>query len=197
MSVQNCFTRCCFQSHRNVPSANRIIVCVIALVWSLLAGGVASAHGDGGLPRLQNQPLGPNRLHAWTSPAIPRTGEIHVETLVTDEGLYPVAQQRTIVTVTPLFGKGEPQRVIAQAPTNAARQEAAFLLSKPGMYRVDITVIAAAGTGGRHGFEIQVIAVQRWVKTTLQGLLVTISAIGLWLLIQGREFLRHTTPEMA
>lgn len=166
-----------------------VVIGLTLLGWTSIFSSNASAHGEGGLLRVQNQLLGTSYLHVWTSPAIPRPGKIHVETLVTDEALQPLGQQRTVITLLPLSGDSEPQRVVAGTVAGAAHQEAAFLIEQPGDYQVEITVLATAGQGGRHRFDMQVVDVHDGVKVALQGILLLIAGIGLWLLGQGLQLI--------
>jgi len=160
----------------------------IPLLWIFTLAGNASAHGAGGLPRISYQPLGENYLHAWTSPAIARVGEIHVEALVTDHAFRPMSRSRMIIKVTPLERDAEPIRVMATASNGinamqTARHEAGFLIEQPGEYEVEITTIAAVGEGGRHNFTMQVVRINGWVKSVMQGILTLLTLAGCGLLI--------------
>lgn len=180
-----------------------IAASMIALLWSLIPADNASAHGDGGRPRLSYRQLGENYLHAWTSPAIARAGDIHVEALLTDQTFRPVGNARVVVKVTPLDGHSAPMRVMASATidsdprsiqnaANVARQEASFKIDQPGEYEVEITVLAAAGQGGREKFTMRVFQVNRAIKFAMHGVLALLVAIGVWLFAQGIKLARQT-----
>ena len=178
-------------------------VMLISILGLGLETGNVFAHGEGGYLRLSNQPLGADNvsaryLHAWTSPAIARTGEIHIEALVTDESLQSTGNQRVLIKVTPVDGKGESMRMVA-APNmlgnqndgrfQPARQEASFLIERPGQYEVEITVLDVAGQGGRHRFDMKVISFDGWIKRAMQGMLALLALVGGWLFFQGAQLI--------
>ncbi|MEM7125079.1 MAG: hypothetical protein AAF702_02055 [Chloroflexota bacterium] len=169
-----------------------ISIVTLAFLFVGISTSHAAAHGEGGLLRLSNESVGSNYLHVWTSPAIARTGEIHVEALVTGNGFQPSGNQRVIVKVTPLQGDGQPMRMMASGkPTSspseqiAQRQEVGFFIEQPGEYEVEITVLAAEGQGGRHRFYMEVVAVNGWMKLLMQGMFAMLVFAGGCLLLQG------------
>lgn len=176
----------------------RLFVAIAALSTGIVAQPMyALAHNGGGALRANNQPVGTSSLSVWVSPAIPRTGEIHVETLVTNDSLTPDHGHRILVKVTPLNGEQEPQRMMAvPRSVNTAsgikqteRQAVSFHLDHSGDYQIEITVLTADHQGGRHSFDIQVIAVNFWVKFAMQGMLMVALSCGIWLIWNGYRLL--------
>lgn len=169
-----------------------ITVVVTVLLGTLLFCGTLAAHGEGGQPQMGYVQLHPNDryLHAWTSPAIPRAGEIHVEVLVTDQAFQPLGGQLFRVRVTSADGTMAPQQFVARpiltddgAPT--ARHEVAFNLAEAGDYYVDISVVTASGMEETHRFSLGVIRVSHFVKVGLQAMLALLAVAGTWLVTQG------------
>lgn len=196
--------------HMHIPvmirtSVRRILYGgLLLLLWVSVMAGNAIAHGGGGTKQLTAVPMGANTLDVWTSPALARAGEIHVEVLVTNAANESVDRQRVIVSITPRQSSGEPtddpMRVLAatndaitgverstfwQRWQPASRQEAAFTISEPGLYDVEITVLDVGGQGGRATFELSVLHANGWGIVLLQGLIPLLALGGSWLFVQG------------
>jgi hypothetical protein len=127
-------------------------------------------------------------LTIWTAPGAPgarlRTGEIHVETIVYDRNGNLDDKCLVQVALTPLDRSGAALSTLSYPMTGALR-EAAFNVTQPGRYRVEVTVLDEAGIGGQVSFEIEIIRVSRLVQFAIYLLLGASILAGVWMLRQG------------
>ena len=168
---------------------------IVLLACMVLITPTAAAHGGGGKRQLNAHPLGEHFLHVWTSPALARVGEVHVEVLVTDADGDPLQGQRVIIAMSPQDESGEPLKMVAasnnavtqrfwQLWASAPRQEAAFSIESTGSYEVEITVLDPSGQGGKTSFPLSVTRANGWLIVLLQGA-IPLATLGLsWLMVE-------------
>jgi hypothetical protein len=157
----------------------------------------AEAHGNDRTIYLSNVPVGSYTLDVWTSPAVLRAGEIHVEIALFDQGGEPVQNALAYVTMTPLDGMGEPSSVLAYR-TEGASQEAAFRVDQPGRCRVEIRIAGVDGEQGHAAFEVEVIRVPTLIQALFYIQILASLVAGIWIMKMGiivwlRPVLRNVT----
>jgi hypothetical protein len=160
----------------------------------------AGAHGEDRTLYLSDVVVGSYTISAWTSPAVLRTGEIHIEVSLLDMNGVPVQDALVYVTVSPLDGMGEPLSVLAHPDHSSYSfsQEAAFWLDQPGNCRVDITVADLDGHYGNTSFDIEILSVPLAVRALLYVQIGASLIAGIWIVKVGigvwfRPVLREIT----
>jgi hypothetical protein len=147
----------------------------------------AGAHGEDRTLYLSDVLVGSYTISAWTSPAVLRTGEIHIEVSLLDMNGVPVQDALVYVTVSPLDGMGEPLSVLAHPDHSSYSfsQEAAFWLDQPGNCRVDITVADLDGHYGNTSFDIEILSVPLAVRALLYVQIGASLIAGIWIVKVG------------
>ncbi len=149
------------------------------------APAAVSDHGAGGKLHVSAAPLDPYLVDVWTAPGILRPGEVHVETLITQDG-RPVTD--CIVRVQ-MDRQGDEPALVAWAgapdPANGFRQEAAFQVEQTGVYQVAVSVRDPAGQGGELSFAIKVSRLPVWLAGAIYLQLAVAVLFGIWFIRQG------------
>jgi hypothetical protein len=126
------------------------LLCFLAL--SLMWPHPGFAHG-GGVPQITDAPAGPYRLFAWSNPDPWRTGgTVHLTVAVTmmdaNGQIMPISDATVTVMLTAQSQPAsEVQWVATPNPTAAGFYEADGELPVAGVWRVEVLVSGAAGTG--------------------------------------------------
>jgi hypothetical protein len=176
---------------KSTAEAKLIGLCKVLAVWSVicllltLTTQQAEAHGNDRTLYLSDVPVGSYTLSAWTSPAVLRTGEIHVEVSLLDMDGVPVQDALIYVTVSPLDGMGEPLSVVAHPSHSNLAQEAAFWLEQPGRCRIEIAVADADGGVGNTTFDVEILSVPLIVQVLIYVQIVASFIAGIWILKMG------------
>ena len=166
----------------------RIAKSLLAGLFVLLLGGglePALAHGDERTLQRSLVTVGAYRASIWTSPPILRTGEVHVETTLFDQ-TGKLAQTGLVhVTLIPLERQIPALSALA-TPVGAAKGiwAAAFDVSQPGRYRVEVAIIDNAN-GGTVDFELEIIRVAGLIRVLLTLQLLASGVAAIWLIHTG------------
>lgn len=129
----------------------RTLLLYILALW-LLWPQPGFAHG-GGAPQITDAPAGPYRLFAWSSPDPWQTGTTaHLTvavTLVDDAGQITPITDATVTVMLTAEGQAMPQLRFVATPnaTAAGFYEADGELPATGLWRVEVLISGAAGTG--------------------------------------------------
>lgn len=148
--------------HSRIGGARgRPVIALAALAMvavALLAPATALAHG-GGTPQLVDVPAGPYRIFAWTSPATPRVGTLHVTVALVDPAAnQPVLGADVQVQMSP--GAGQPAAVNTSPATHDKATikfyyEADVEVPEAGPWQVSIAYRSPQGAG-QAGFDLAV-----------------------------------------
>lgn len=187
------------------------ILAAILGVLLLVNWHTASSHG-GGTPRLTNEPVGPYRLFAWSSPEPLRAGEIHITYALTllPEGGKPIDETTLFndldqvvtgaeiaVTFTPIHSEqgqanhtsGDPIVLFAQpSEINPLYYEIDTVLPDPGTWEISTSVTGDLGKGMANF--VGEVGEARFVDWKVVG---GVGAAFLFLIYAGR--LRSTGPQ--
>jgi hypothetical protein len=172
---------------------------LIVAIALLLAGQSKSvlAHSNDRLLQEENVSMGLYRLTIWTAPTWLRTGEIHVETRVTDHYGNPDTRCAVYVTLTPR-APSLPSLKALSVPVSGAMageieglREAAFHVADPGLYKVETIVVDNHGAGGRVAFEVEIIRISPLVQWFICLLLALTGCAALWMLRSGIDLWRE------
>lgn len=168
---------------------HRLSALFVALALFLINSQAATAHGTGGLLRIDGAALGPYTVMIWTTPTILRPGAVHVETAVF-RGRSRVTHCRIEVTVTPLDNRSSSLQSTAGAANaaNEFRHEAAFQLDQPGRYGVVVTVEDELQRGGDATFAMEIVRLPTVVRGFIYLQVVIVALTGGWIMKAGVEF---------
>lgn len=142
-------------SGRGRTAAALAALATVAL--ALLTPASALAHG-GGTPQLMDVPAGPYRVFAWTSPATPRVGTLHITVALVDPATnQPVLNADVQVQVAPAAGQAAP--ITSQATHDKATIKFYYETDMPvpeaGPWQVSIAYGSPQGAG-QAGFDLVV-----------------------------------------
>ena len=162
-----------------------ILAVLLQLVWAQPVG----AHGSDGRLQVSGAPVGSFHVFIWTTPGILRTGEIHVETGIS-QGATPVTDCLVTVRITPPDGGAALEQLASAAePANGFRHEAAFHLKESGRYQVVVSVLDPAGGGGETAFEMTVTRLPLWTMLLFQLLVGASVLFAVWFIRRGLSIL--------
>lgn len=161
------------------------VVVILLLTTSFRS---ASAHGEGGVLQISDRAVGPYLLYAWTSPGIARTGETHLEALLTTTDGVPVEVGKVVIVVTSLAdGSRQVINTTDAQAANGFRREGVANFPVPGDYVLDLLVRMDDTPVGQTSFTLQVAPVSSWLRSGLNGMLLLLVVAGAWLLRVGMK----------
>jgi hypothetical protein len=162
-------------------------IVLVGTLWLMLAitsQPVWAHEGHGRTLQQVQVPAGAYQLTIWTTPARLRPGEIHVETLVTDQRGQV---DETCAVQIALLSLEQPQLTLQSLslPNGAGLRTAAFDVVQPGRYLVEARVLDETGVGGRTSFAIEVVPASALVQGGIYLVLGASLVVALWMLKQG------------
>ena len=162
-----------------------LLLC-IALV---LASSAAQAHGSG-YYQIRGAEIDSYFVHAWIAPGVPRTGQIHIDTVVLDEEGIPALNTFVQVSFVALDTDIKPLVSLAGAPETEYpyARGSEFRIDTPGLYSLEISVSDANGAGGIATSEVEVTTIAWQFKAIIAAIALFTAATGLWLLLLTRAF---------
>jgi hypothetical protein len=143
----------------------RFVKIGLALGWVLTVARGETARGDGGTVRL-SRCEGGYRISVFTEPTPFRSGPVDISVLVQDATTgEPLKEVRVTVGMTPRDRPGETVRHAAttEAATNKLFQVAAFGLTEPGRWEVEVAVEGSRGSAQLRFELIAAARVPRWL----------------------------------
>ena len=166
-----------------------------AVLFCLLVFAPASrafAHGGENAPPVAQTQIAPDvRVQIWTTPAVLRPGEIHIETLVTDPAGDAITDCVVMVQVTPEAEAPTVYMASPALPESFFRHEAALHLEQPGRYDVTVVVKDAQGVGGEVRFPLEIAPVSHWMQGLIYSQLLVAALAAVWLIYQGGLMFRR------
>lgn len=148
-----------------------------------------SGHGGSGYYLVRGQQVGSYMLHAWVSPGVMRTGEVHIDTALFDLEGKPALLPLIRVTLTRQDGTSPPLTALAGPPEafSPFARDARFWLERPGIYQLEIEVDDGA-TDSVMDMDVNVQAVSWSAKLAMLAGVVVSAGCGIWLLKETRTF---------
>ena len=154
---------------------------VLAFLLAVSAAPVL-AHG-GGTPQLVQKPAGPYLVYAWTNPAPPRVGTLHVTVALTDPATdEPVMDVPVTVTLTPADGGAQ---VSAPATHDKATiksyYETDLEIPSEGLWQATISFQTPQGpSGASFSVDVQPRSITRWLLIGVGGVAVVVVGWFFW-----------------
>jgi hypothetical protein len=169
-----------------------LLVSMVLLIMTTAVSG----HGGSGYYLVRGEQVGKYIVHAWVSPGVMRTGDVHVDVALFDLEGKPALLPLIRVALTPLDGKSPPLVALAGPPQdfNPFARDARFWLERPGLYQLEIEVDDGASESAMD-MEVNVQAVSWPVKLALFAGIIASAGCGAWLLLETKKFWRLAERE--